>query len=46
MKRLNKTASELALQHQVRGATDITGFSLLGHGCEMAEASGVALRLI
>jgi selenide,water dikinase len=45
MKRLNKTASELALAHGVSGATDITGFSLLGHGYEMAEASGVGLRL-
>ena len=27
-----------------RGVTDITGFSLLGHACEMAETSGVGLR--
>ena len=45
MKRLNKEASELALRAGVRGGTDITGFSLLGHGLEMAKASGVALRL-
>jgi selenide,water dikinase len=44
MKRLNKRAAELALQAGVRGGTDITGFSLLGHGWEMAEASGVGLR--
>ncbi|MCU0485461.1 MAG: selenide, water dikinase SelD [Anaerolineales bacterium] len=45
MKRLNKTASELALAFGVRGGTDITGFSLLGHSCEMASASEVGLQL-
>ena len=45
MNRFNKTASELAVQAGVRGGTDITGFSLLGHAAEMAQASGVGLRL-
>jgi selenide,water dikinase len=44
MKRLSKTASELAQDFGVRGGTDITGFSLLGHGYELAQASGVGLR--
>ena len=44
MKRLNKTVSELAVEAGVRGGTDVTGFSLLGHGYEMAHASGVGLR--
>jgi selenide,water dikinase len=44
MMRLNKTACELALEFKVRGATDITGFSFLGHAWEMASASGVGLR--
>jgi selenide,water dikinase len=44
MKRLNKTASQLANELGLRGGTDITGYSLLGHGMEMAEASGVALK--
>jgi selenide,water dikinase len=44
MKRLNKTAAELAVEFGLRGATDITGFSLLGHAWEIAQASGVGLR--
>jgi len=44
MKRLNKTVSELAVEAGVRGGTDVTGFSLLGHGYEMSQASGVGLR--
>lgn len=45
MIRLNKLASELAVQFGLRAATDVTGFSLLGHGLEMAEASRVGFRL-
>lgn len=45
MKRLNKTASQLATEFNLRGGTDITGYSLLGHGLEMANASGVSLKL-
>jgi len=41
---LNKTASQLAVEFNLRGGTDITGYSLLGHAVEMAVASGVALR--
>ena len=44
MKRLNKTAGELANEFGLRGGTDISGFSLLGHGLELAEASQVKLR--
>ena len=44
MTRLNKEAAELGLEFGVRGATDITGFSFLGHAWEMANASGVGLR--
>jgi selenide, water dikinase len=44
MKRLNSTASNLAMEFGVRGGTDITGYSLLGHGMEMAQASGVSLK--
>ena len=44
MKQLNKTAAELALEFELRGGTDVTGFSLLGHAYEMAQASGVGIR--
>ena len=44
MVRLNKDAAELAVAHGLRGGTDITGFSLLGHSVELAEASGVGLH--
>ena len=45
MATLNRDASEAMLELAVKGATDITGFGLLGHAYEMAEASGVTLRI-
>jgi len=45
MKLLNKTASQLAIEFELQGGTDITGYSLLGHGLEMANASGVSLTV-
>ncbi len=38
MKALNREASEAMLEVGVNAATDITGFGLVGHGLEMAEA--------
>jgi len=46
MKRLNRTASELASEFGSRGGTDITGFSLLGHAYEMGSTSRVGFRFI
>ena len=45
MERLNAVASELALQHDVRGGTDVTGFGLAGHAAAIARSSKVALRI-
>jgi len=44
--RWNRQAAELAGEFGLRGATDVTGFSLLGHGWEMASSSGVGFRLV
>jgi len=43
MKQLNRTAAQLIQEIGVNACTDVTGFSLLGHGYEMAEKSGVRL---
>lgn len=45
MKRLNREAGSLAVEFGLRSGSDVTGFSLLGHGLEMADASGVGFRL-
>jgi len=45
MMKLNRMAAELALDFGVHGATDVTGFSFLGHAWEMAESSGVGMRI-
>jgi selenide,water dikinase len=45
MLRLNRGAAGLAQRVERHAMTDVTGFSLLGHACEMAEQSGAALQL-
>jgi selenide,water dikinase len=44
MKTLNGAASELATAYGVKAATDVTGFSLIGHSHEMASASHCGIR--
>ena len=39
MRTLNGAASEVLVANGIAGATDVTGFGLLGHGLEMARAS-------
>ena len=43
MTTLNKKASELMLTVDVHACTDITGFGLLGHACEMIEGTDVGM---
>jgi selenide,water dikinase len=53
MARLNRDAGEALLEVDARdkakpaihAATDVTGFALLGHAREMAEGSGVSMRI-
>ena len=45
MLKLNRAACEAMLEFDVRGCTDVTGFGLIGHGREMALASGVTLEI-
>lgn len=45
MTMLNKDAAELMLACGANSATDVTGFGLIGHACEMAVAAGVTIRL-
>ena len=46
MMKLNKGAAEAMQEGDFHAATDITGFSLLGHGYEIAERSGVRLHIV
>ncbi len=42
---LNRRACEEMLRFDVHGCTDVTGFGLIGHAREMANASGVTLEI-
>ena len=46
MTRLNRTAGQLAVDSELSCGTDVTGFSLLGHGWEISHASQVGLRVV
>ena len=45
MTQLNKTACEVMQKYRVHSCTDVTGFGLMGHSCEMAQGSGCTLHL-
>lgn len=45
MAQLNRTARDIMVGYEVHGCTDVTGFALLGHSCEMARGSGLTLHI-
>jgi len=44
MVQLNRAAAEALAGFDIHGATDVTGFGLIGHARELAAGSGVSLR--
>lgn len=46
MATLNKAARDILVHHPVNSCTDVTGFALIGHSCEMAQGSGCSIHLI
>ncbi len=46
MAELNRTAGEGMLRHGVHAATDVTGFSLMGHMAEIVKNSGVEAEIV
>ena len=45
MTALNRKASELMVEVEVHACTDVTGFGLLGHACEMIESGDVGMGI-
>lgn len=42
----SRQAAQLAVAHGANGATDVTGFGLLGHAYEVAVASSIGMELV
>lgn len=45
MTQLNRDACRVMQQYRVHSSTDVTGFGLMGHSCEMAQGSGCTLHI-
>ena len=46
MAALNKDARDIMLKYRVHSCTDVTGFSLMGHGLEMASGSDCSIHFM
>lgn len=45
MTTLNKGARDVMVKYRVHACTDVTGFSLMGHGLEMAQGSDMEIEI-
>ena len=45
MRTLNKIAAEVITPYAVSSCTDVTGFGLIGHACEMTAAGEIGLKI-
>lgn len=45
MTRLNKEARDIMVKYPVNSCTDVTGFSLMGHGYEMSQGSNCTIHI-
>ena len=45
MATLNREACQVMRRYRVHSCTDVTGFGLMGHSCEMAQGSGCTIHL-
>lgn len=45
MKLLNKSGADVMKKHNIKCATDVTGFGLAGHAMKMAKASKVSIKI-
>lgn len=45
MKALNRIPAEIMAGYEVHACTDITGFGLIGHACEMIEGTDVGMTI-
>ena len=45
MAQLNREAADIMVSFEINTCTDITGFGLIGHACNIAENSGISIEL-
>lgn len=45
MRTLNKLGAEISMKYNISSCTDVTGFGLLGHACEMITDAQVGMKM-